>query len=56
MLLKDDIGISNMMDSNVKYDENIESLHHVGLSHCSDEMVTLSEDSREVAFYIARYE
>ena len=26
-------------------------LHHVDLSHCSDEMVTLSEDSRETGIY-----
>ena len=51
-LLKDDIDIR--MDSNVEHDENIETLlHHVDLSRCSDEMVTLSEDSREVGIYIA---
>ena len=55
-LLKDDIDISNIMDSNVEHDENIETLlHHVDLSRCSDEMVTLFEDSREVGIYIARY-
>ena len=55
-LLKDDIHISNIMDSNVEHDENIETLlHHVDLSRCSDEMVTLSEDSREVGIYIAGY-
>ena len=55
-LLKDDIDISNIMDSNVEHDENIETLlHHVDLSRCSDEMVTLSEDSREVGIYIAGY-
>ena len=55
-LLKDDIDISNIMDSNVEHDENIETLlHHVDLSRCPDEMVTLSEDSREVAIYIAGY-
>ena len=44
------------MDSNVEHDENIETLlHHVDLSCCSDEMVTLSEDSREVGIYIAGY-
>ena len=44
------------MDSNVEHDENIETLlHHVDLSRCSDEMVTLSEDSREVGIYIAGY-
>ena len=53
-LLKNDIDISNIMDSNVEHDENIETLlHHVDLSRCSDEMVTLSEDSREVVIYIA---
>ena len=53
-LLKDDINITNIMDSNVEHDENIETLlHHVDLSCCSDEMVTLSEDSREVGIYIA---
>ena len=42
-LLKDDINISNIMDSNVERDENMETLlHHVDLSRCSDEMVTLS--------------
>ena len=52
-LLKDDINIT-IMDSNVEHDENIETLlHHVGLSRCTDEMVTLSEDSREVGIYIA---
>ena len=55
-LLKDYIGISNLTDGNVEYDENIETLlHHLDLSRCSDEMVTLSEDSREVAIYIAGY-
>ena len=55
-LLKNDIDISNIMDSNVEHDENIEILlHHVDLPRCSDEMVTLSEDSREVAIYIAGY-
>ena len=55
-LLKDDIDISNIMDSNVEHDENIETLlHHVDLSCCSDEMVTFSEDSREVGIYIAGY-
>ena len=55
-LLKDDIDISNIMDSNVEHDENIETLlHHVDLSRCSDEMVTLSEDCREVGIYIAGY-
>ena len=54
--MKDDIDISNIMDSNVEHDENIETLlHHVDLSRCSDEMVTLSEDSREVGIYIAGY-
>ena len=44
------------MDSNVEQDENIDTLlHHVGLSRCSDEMVTLSKDSREVGIYIADY-
>ena len=56
-LLKDDVDINNIMDSNVEHDENIESLlHHVDISCYSDEMVTLSEDSREVAIYIAGYE
>ena len=55
-LLKDDINIRNIMDSIVKHDENIETLlHHVGLSRCTDDMVTLSEDRREVAIYIAGY-
>ena len=50
--MKDDIDISNIMDSNVEHDENIETLlHHVDLSRCSDEMVTLSEDSRETGIY-----
>ena len=44
------------MDSNVEHDENIETLlHHVDLSRCSDEMVTLSEDSRETGIYIVGY-
>ena len=44
------------MDSNVEQDQNIDTLlHHVGLSRCSDEMVTLSKDSREVGIYIADY-
>ena len=51
-LLKDNIDISNIMDSNVEHDENIQTLlHYVDLSHCSDEMVTLSEDSRETGIY-----
>ena len=55
-LLKNDLDISNIMDSNVEHDENIEtSLHHVILSRCSDEMVTLSEDSRELGICIAGY-
>ena len=55
-LLKDDIDISNIMDSNAEHNENIETLlHHVDLSRCSDEMVTLSEYSREVVIYIAGY-
>ena len=55
-LLKDDIDISNIMDSNVKHDENIETLlHHDDLSRCSDEMVTLSKDRRKVGIYIAGY-
>ena len=52
-LLKDDIGIINIMDSNVEHYQNIETLlHHVDLSRCSDEMVTLSEDRRNVGIYI----
>ena len=55
-LLKDDIDIINIMDSNVKHDENIKTLlYHVDLFRCSDEMVTLSEDSKEVAIYKAGY-
>ena len=55
-LLKDDINIINIIDSNVEHDENMETLlHHVDLSHCSDEMVTLSEDSRETGIYIVGY-
>ena len=54
--MKEDIDICNIMDSNVEHNENIETLlHHVDLSCCSDEMVTLSEDSREVGIYIAGY-
>ena len=31
----------------MEHDENIEALlHHVDVSHCPNEMVTLSEDSR----------
>ena len=52
-LLKDNIGISNIMESNVEQYQNIETLlHHVDLSRCSDEMVTLSEDRRNVGIYI----
>ena len=55
-LLKDDININNIMDSNVEHDENIETLlHHVNLSRSSEEVVTLPEDRREVAIYIAGY-
>ena len=44
------------MDGNVEHDQNIRTLlHHVDLSRCSDEMVTLSEDSRDIAIYIAGY-
>ena len=44
------------MDSNVERNENIETLlHDVDLSRCSDELVTLSEVSREVGIYIAGY-
>ena len=40
----------------MEHDQNIETLlHHVDLSRCSDEMVTLSEDSRELEIYIAGY-
>ena len=47
-LLKDDIDISNVMDSNAEPDENIETLlYHVDLSHFSDEMITLSEDKEK---------
>ena len=54
--LQDDIDISNIMDSNVEHDENIETFfHHVDLSRCSDEIITLSEDRRAVAIYIADY-
>ena len=53
-VLKDDIDVSNIIDSKVEHDENIVTLlHHVDLSRCSDEMVILSEDSREVGIYIA---
>ena len=56
ILLKYDIDISNIMDSNVEHDENIETLlHQVDLSRRSDEMVTLSEDSTEVGINIAGY-
>ena len=56
ILLKYDIDISNIMDSNVEHDENIETLlHQVDLSGRSDEMVTLSEDSTEVGINIAGY-
>ena len=55
-LLKDDIDISNIMDSNVEHDENINTLlNHVDLSPCSDKMATLSEDSREAETYKAGY-
>ena len=56
VLLKEDIDISNITDSNAEHYQNIETLlHHFDLFRCSDEMVTLSEDSREVAIYIAGY-
>ena len=55
-LLKDDNDIGKLMDSNVEHDENIEALlHHANLSCSSEEMVSLSEDSREVGIYIAGY-
>ena len=55
--LMSDIDISNIMDSNVKHDGNIETLlHHAHLSRCSNEMVRLYEDSRKVGIYIAGYE
>ena len=55
-LLKDDIDISNMIDSKVEHNEKIETLfHHVEISRCSDETVTFSEDSRAVAIYIDCY-
>ena len=54
-ILKDNIEISSIMDSNVEHDDNIETLFHVDLSRCSDEMVTLFEDRWEVAIYIAGY-
>ena len=54
--MKDGIDISNIMDGNVEHDVNMETLlHHVDLSRCSDEMVILSEDSREVAIHMAGY-
>ena len=54
--LDTDIDIRNIMDSNGEHDENIETLLHLAdLSRCSDEMVTLSEDSRQVGIYIAGY-
>ena len=44
------------MDSNVQHDENTETLLHlVDLSCCSDEIVTLSEDTIAVGIYIAGY-
>ena len=44
------------MDSNVEHDENTRTLlHHIDLSRCSDELITLCEDSREVGIYIAGY-
>ena len=53
-LLKGNIDISNIMDSNVEHGENIETLlHHVDISRCSDKMGTLSEDSGAVGNYIA---
>ena len=55
-LLKDDVDISNIIDSKVEHDEKIETLfHHVEISRCSDETVTFSEDSRAVAIYIDCY-
>ena len=43
------------MDSNVEHDKNIETFLHVDLSLCSNEMVTLSDDNREVGVSIADY-
>ena len=44
------------MDSNAQHDENTETLlHDVDLSCCSDEIVTLSIDTRAVVIYIAGY-
>ena len=55
-LLKDDVNISNIIESSVEHDQNIETLlHHVDLSRCLDEMVILSEDSREIGIYITGY-
>ena len=55
-LLKDDIDISNIIDSQVEHDEKIITLfHHVDISCCSDETVTFSEESRAVAIYIDCY-
>ena len=40
----------------MEHDKNIETLlHHVDLSRCSNEMVTLSDDNREVGVSIADY-
>ena len=40
----------------MEHDKNIEALlHHVDLSPCSNEMVTLSDDNREVGVSIADY-
>ena len=55
-IIRKDNQAQNTLDSNVEHDEKIETLlHYVDLSRCSDEMVTLFEDSREVAIYIAGY-
>ena len=45
--MKDDIDITNIMDSNVE--------DYFDLSRCSGKIVTLSEDSKEVTIYIAGY-
>ena len=39
----------------MEHDKNIETFLHVDLSPCSNEMVTLSDDNREVGVSIADY-
>ena len=40
----------------MEHDQNTETLlHHVDLSRCLDETVTLCEDRREIGIYVTGY-